>query len=187
MAEPKGQFRDERLDILAGTRGDDSKRAVRLSEIPDLVASTAAGMIQKALKLAANAFTYAAPGLVPAPGGSGSTRFLREDQSWVNPFPNGQLRAFVDFNAIGTVAIRASSNVSSITDNGTGDYTINFTTPISDANYAVALSYSNEFNVQHGVGFIVSKTASALRIQFYSAANSSNTVDKSIVTVGIFR
>lgn len=44
-------------------------------------------------------------------------------------------RAWVNFNGTGTVAIRASGNVSSITDNGTGDYTINFTTAMPDANY----------------------------------------------------
>jgi hypothetical protein len=49
-------------------------------------------------------------------------------------------RAWVNFNGTGTVAIRASGNVSSITDNGTGDYTVNFTTAMPDANYsAVAL------------------------------------------------
>ena len=47
-------------------------------------------------------------------------------------------RAWVNFNGTGTVAIRASGNVSSITDNGTGDYTINFTTAMPDANYSVA-------------------------------------------------
>jgi hypothetical protein len=45
-------------------------------------------------------------------------------------------RAWVNFNGTGTVAIRASGNVSSITDNGTGDYTVNFTTAMPDANYA---------------------------------------------------
>lgn len=47
-------------------------------------------------------------------------------------------RAWVNFNGTGTVAIRASFNVSSITDNGTGDYTANFTTAMPDADYAVA-------------------------------------------------
>ena len=47
-------------------------------------------------------------------------------------------RAWVNFNGTGTVAIRASGNVSSITDNDTGDYTINFTTAMPDANYSVA-------------------------------------------------
>jgi len=45
-------------------------------------------------------------------------------------------RAWVNFNGTGTVAIRASGNVSSITDNGTGDYTINFTNAMPDANYS---------------------------------------------------
>jgi len=46
-------------------------------------------------------------------------------------------RAWVNFNGSGTVAIRASGNVSSITDNGTGDYTVNFTTAMPDAKYAL--------------------------------------------------
>lgn len=45
-------------------------------------------------------------------------------------------KAWVNFNGTGTVAIRASGNVSSITDNGTADYTVNFTVAMSDANYA---------------------------------------------------
>lgn len=46
-------------------------------------------------------------------------------------------RAWVNFNGSGTVAIRTSFNVSSITDNGTGDYTVNFTTAMPDANYSI--------------------------------------------------
>jgi len=46
-------------------------------------------------------------------------------------------RAWVNFNGVGTPAIRASSNVSSITDNGTADTTINFTTAMPDGNYCV--------------------------------------------------
>ena len=53
------------------------------------------------------------------------------------PTIDGLARAWVNFNGTGTVAIRASLNVSSITDNGTGDYTVNFTTAMSDANYSV--------------------------------------------------
>ena len=45
-------------------------------------------------------------------------------------------RAWVNFNGTGTVAIRASGNVSSITDNGVGNYTVNFTTAMPDANYS---------------------------------------------------
>ena len=46
-------------------------------------------------------------------------------------------RAWVNFDGTGTVAIRASGNVTSITDNATGDYTVNFTTAMPDANYAI--------------------------------------------------
>ena len=48
------------------------------------------------------------------------------------------VKAWVNFNGTGTPAIRASYNVSSITDNGVGDYTVNFTAALADANYAVA-------------------------------------------------
>ena len=47
-------------------------------------------------------------------------------------------RAWVNFDGVGTVAINDSFNVSSITDNGVGDFTVNFTNALSNANYAVA-------------------------------------------------
>ena len=47
-------------------------------------------------------------------------------------------RAWVNFNGSGTVAIRGDGNVSSITDNGTGDYTVNFTNALADANFAIS-------------------------------------------------
>ncbi len=49
-------------------------------------------------------------------------------------------RAWVNFNGTGTVTIRASGNVSSITDNGVGDYTVNFTTAMPDANYSAVIT-----------------------------------------------
>jgi hypothetical protein len=61
-------------------------------------------------------------------------------------------RAWVNFNGSGTVAIRGSGNVTSITDNGTGDFTINFTTAMPDANYAV-MSNGAEVNTS-GLGSI---------------------------------
>jgi hypothetical protein len=48
----------------------------------------------------------------------------------------GSAKAWVNFNGTGTVAIRASYNVSSITDNGTGDYTVNFTNALPNVNYS---------------------------------------------------
>ena len=68
----------------------------------------------------------------------------------------GIAKAWVNFNGTGTVAIRNSFNVSSVTDNGTGDYTVNFTTAMPNANYAVALVNSNSIG-----GASVAKIASA--------------------------
>lgn len=50
---------------------------------------------------------------------------------------SGAAKAWVNFNGTGTIAIRASFNVSSITDNGVGDYTVNFTSALSNANFSV--------------------------------------------------
>lgn len=47
-------------------------------------------------------------------------------------------RAWVNFNGTGAIATRATFNVTSIGDNGAGDYTVNFTTALPDANYAVS-------------------------------------------------
>ena len=51
-------------------------------------------------------------------------------------YGNGILKAWANFNGSGTLAIRASGNVSSVTDNGTGDYTVNFAVAMPDVNYA---------------------------------------------------
>jgi len=69
---------------------------------------------------------------------------------------NGTAKAWVNFNGTGTVAIRQSFNVGSITDHGTGDYTINFTSSLVDANYAV----SQMTGAQPGVSLNVSATLS---------------------------
>jgi len=81
--------------------------------------------------------------------------------------PGYMARAWVNFNGTGTVAIRASGNVSSITDNGTGDYTVNLTTAMSDANYSAAgmTNYGSFICLQEqrdGTG--TDPSASALRI-----------------------
>lgn len=93
-------------------------------------------------------------------------------------------RAWVNFNGTGTVAIRASFNVSSITDNGTGDYTVNFTTAMPDANYALAISTgSNASNNQNLT--IATRSTSSARV--YSYSNSSTLVDSDYCGVSIFR
>lgn len=53
-------------------------------------------------------------------------------------------RAWVNFNGTGTIAIRASGNVAGITDNGVGDYSINFITAMPDTNYVISGSCNSE-------------------------------------------
>jgi hypothetical protein len=63
------------------------------------------------------------------------------DSSGVLATQNGMTgiaKAWVNFDGTGTPAIRGSFNVSSITDNGTGDYTVNFTTAMPNANYSIS-------------------------------------------------
>jgi hypothetical protein len=96
-------------------------------------------------------------------------------------------RAWVNFDGTGTVSIRGSGNVSSITDNGTGNYTVNFATAMQDANFCATLAYTNEVNVQHTLGFISSMGSGFVSFEHYSATHSNNKADKSQVHVAIFR
>jgi hypothetical protein len=101
-------------------------------------------------------------------------------------------RAWVNFNGRGTVAIRASGNVTSITDNGTGNYTVNFTTAMPDGNYSVGFAHQFDSAGQLDSGIspqIFSTTAyspstSSLRILMMY---TGGTYDCSIVSVQIFR
>jgi len=93
-------------------------------------------------------------------------------------------RAWVNFNGTGTVAIRASGNVTSITDQGVGDYTINLTTALSDINYSVAgfVNESGRIVTGRGVAF----TTSGIRIGSYVASDQT-LEDQSVICVNIFR
>jgi hypothetical protein len=97
------------------------------------------------------------------------------------------VRAWVNFNGTGTVAIRGSGGVTSITDNGVGDYTVNFNFTMPDANYAYSHAYTNEANVEHAVGYLESMTTSSLRVRHYNPENSAQVADKSYVCISVVR
>ena len=103
--------------------------------------------------------------------------------------PSYSARAWVNFNGAGTVAIRASGNVSSITDNGTGDYTVNFTTAMSDANYSVSgvcnLNTTGNFGDFLGGPFNQAPTTSAWRCLVVTY--DGGTVDPVYATIAFFR
>lgn len=96
-------------------------------------------------------------------------------------------RAWVNFNGTGTVAIRAAFNVSSITDNNVGDYTVNFATAMLDANYSAVGSNNGDnttFITDFGTSFRSLNTGS-VRV---STGNETNTAaDVNGVYVAIFR
>jgi protein involved in ribonucleotide reduction len=100
-------------------------------------------------------------------------------------------RAWVNFNGTGTVAIRASGNVSSITDNGVGNYMVNFATAMPDANFsAVASAFDGStdntllttrgFNTLNLTVTTVSGAGSGSGISF-------NRTDFNLVNVAVFR
>ena len=66
----------------------------------------------------------------------------------VDTVAQGTARAWVNFNGVGTVAIRKAFNVASITDNGTGNYTLNFAVALPDANYCPVYGSEGGFDVQ---------------------------------------
>jgi hypothetical protein len=97
-------------------------------------------------------------------------------------------RAWVNFNGTGTVAIRASGNVSSITDNGTGDYTVNFATAMQDANYAATFAGGDGFFgsvITLAYGGVYSTTQS--RVRTATNASSPGDEDVGLICIAFFR
>ena len=98
-------------------------------------------------------------------------------------------RAWVSFNGTGTVAIRGSGNVSSITDNGTGDYTINFSTAMPDANYSVSsLSRITSTGIAPVVvNLLTTTTPTASLFRICTDRNGIGVTDPEYVFASVFR
>jgi hypothetical protein len=96
-------------------------------------------------------------------------------------------RAWVNFNGTGTVAIRGSGNVTSITDNGTGQYTLNFTNSMADANYS-AVGSAGETNTSIGDRQLSTYPINTSSCKVVSGQTASASVyDAANVHVAIFR
>ena len=125
-----------------------------------------------------------------AAGVSGTTGSFSGNMSFNSGYGSAAVaygcRAWVNFNGTGTVAIRASGNVTSITDNGAGDYTVNFTNAMPDANYNASGSASN---VSGGTFMCPVSAATMLTssVRVYSVNNAGSVVDSDAVSVAIFR
>jgi hypothetical protein len=99
--------------------------------------------------------------------------------------PSYSARAWVNFNGTGTVAIRASGNVSSITDNGTGDYTVNFATAMPDTNYVLVVQTPTRVRANYFDAALTTdgetRTASAARMWVNNGGNLYDSLTNNVV------
>jgi hypothetical protein len=134
-------------------------------------------------------------GTATSPNTSGYTERMRIDSSGNLLFNSGYgsvataygCRAWVNFNGTGTVAIRDSGNVSSITDGGTGLYTVNFTTEMPDANYAVADSFSGTTQTGNSDATGGAMNYLTTSFQIYTRNGSNTASDRFYVSCSVFR
>ena len=133
---------------------------------------------------ASTLLTLTPDGVLSTSGGySGNAATATKLASDIGSAPSYSCRAWVNFSGTGSVSIRASGNVSSITDNGVGDYTINFTAAMPDTNYAIICSRNNA-----GSDIIGERTrnTSAIRV-FSSVSSTGNPQDATFCNVAVFR
>ena len=98
----------------------------------------------------------------------------------------GSAKAWANFNG-STAVIRASYNVSSITKNGTGDYTVNFTNAFADTNYVAVLSSGTvETTCNVASRYSTGATTSSLRV-FSETANEGALIDITTYLIAVFR
>ena len=160
-----------------------------------LNASTSAGLVQSAdlsgsLNIQSNGTTVL--GVTSTGASVTGTQSVSGNLSFNSGYGSSAVaygcRAWVNFDGTGTPAIRASGNVSSITDNGAGDFTVNFTTAMPDANYcAVATVSGNAISAGSVIAtgpYTSVPTTSAYR---FISATSSAIVDCLYASVSVFR
>jgi hypothetical protein len=97
----------------------------------------------------------------------------------------GIAKAWVNFNGTGTVAIRGSFNVSSITDNGTGDYIINFTTAMPDTNFATFITASKDNSFSETTWIVTNSVNTSTRV--LNATTAGTYFDVVTFNVSVFR
>jgi len=135
----------------------------------------------------ATAGTWATtPSTIQGAGGNSTGNLIvRNALNVAGVAPMYACRAWVNFNGTGVVAIRASGNVSSITDNGVGDYTVNFTTSMPDANYSITGTSSSSGAI---FSVVALSTVGVSNLGFRTANTATGAPqDETQVNVVIFR
>lgn len=172
------------LPISDGGTGA-STAAAAFDNLKQPSTETYTGVVELATGVEAAAGTDTARVLTPAG--------LRSGLNSTGSAPIYAARAWVNFNGSGTVAIRASGNVSSITDNAVGDYTVNFTSAMPDTNYAIlgtcdVAVWDSQGTVvqmnQHTGG--PTHTTLSVRVSTISTQTKSPS-DRAYVSISIFR
>ena len=109
----------------------------------------------------------------------------------------GRAKAWVNFNGEGSISIRDNFNVSSITDNATGEYTLNFTNAMPNANYCFAGSIGRPntttstiqtIELPDGSPLSTTMTTTSLKINAVAANSNENrtNVDRQFISVIVF-
>lgn len=120
---------------------------------------------------------------------------IGSDGSFTSVIPSGSTlypaymcRAWVKFNGTGTVAINGSGNITSITDNAVGDYTLNFTTAMPDTNYAVTGSaVRSSFSIAQVVGPADGGTYTTAAVRLTSHVGNGTLADSPLFSAAVFR
>jgi len=102
---------------------------------------------------------------------------------------NGSAKSWVNFDGTGTVSIRESFNVSSITDNGTGDYTVNFENALVDANYTAVDGGARQDNNLGGSGQGHTKIylQATTSLNFHGGDSGTGKSDHKVISIVVTR
>lgn len=169
--------------VIADSASSNASKKLTLSSLktyvtPVAASETASGIIKLATTAEAQAGTDDARAITPLK--------LRNALNATGTAPIYACRAWTCFNGTSaTITPLAGGNVQSITDNGTGDYTVNFTTAMPDANYVVMGTADREATSTGMFITIESMTISSVRI-LSRVGNGGNT-DSSFVSLGVLR
>jgi hypothetical protein len=116
-----------------------------------------------------------------------SNNVLNFNSGYGSTAPAYGCRAWVNFNGTGTLSIRASGNVSSVTDNGVGNYNVNFATEMPNANYSANVTGDGPVNEAHCVTFASGYTTTKFDLGVFVTTNSGLRADPSFCSASVFR